>query len=432
MSARLPPGPRQPGLVQALEYTLRFPRYTTRLHARFGPSYTLRVPGLPPTVVTTDRDLIRHMLTGDPLARRHANDILGALLGDGSVMVLEPAAHLARRRLLLPAFHGDAIACHRSIVRALVDEDLDGWPAGEPVRVHDRARRLTLAVIQSAVLGSRDDELARRLGEILDLTSSPAVNLALFAPKLQRRARWNAIGRRFHAIRSSLDDLVGERVRAARADPALPERTDLLALLVRSTDEHGGALGDQELADELKTLLIAGHESTATAIAWAAGILAHDEPAAERVHAAARDGDRAQVARAAKEVLRLRTVAPVSVARTLLDEAHTQGHALAPETVVVIDAFTLHRDPELHSEPEAFRPERFADGGPPPYSYLPFGGGAHRCPGAALASLELEAFLAAVTERFSLAPVGPPESAVRWGPTLVPAKGATVRAHPRA
>lgn len=422
MSA-LPPGPREPGFVQAARYTLRFPSYTARLHARHGPSYTLRIPGLPPTVVTTDRELIRHMLTGDPLARRHANDILGALLGDGSVMVLEPAPHLARRRLLLPAFHGEAIARHRPLVRRLVENDLDGWPAGEPVRVHDHARTLTLAVIQSAVLGSRDDELAGRLGELLDRTASAAVNLALFAPKLQRRARWNAIGRRFDAIRDGLDALVGERVRAARADHALPERDDLLALLVRSTDEQGNGLDDAELADELKTLLIAGHESTATAIAWAADILAHDPPAAEAIRA----GDDAYVARAAKEVLRLRTVAPVSVARTLLDE--TQG--LPPATVVVVDALSLHVDPELHPEPEAFRPDRFANGGPPKYSYLPFGGGAHRCVGAALAALELEAFLAAVTERFELAPTGPPEKPVRRGPTLVPAKGASVRAHAR-
>jgi cytochrome P450 len=424
VSAQLPPGPREPGFVQAAQYTLRFPRYTARLHERHGPSYTLRIPGLPATVVTTDRELIRHMLTGDPLARRHANDILGALLGDGSVMVLEPGPHLARRRLLLPAFHGEAIARHRPLVRRLVEDDLDAWPAGEPVRVHDHARRLTLAVIQSAVLGSRDDDLAARLGELLDRTASAAVNLALFAPKLQRRARWNAIGRRFDAIRAGLDALVGERVRATRADPALAGRDDLLALLVRSTDEQGRGLDDAELADELKTLLIAGHESTATAIAWGADILAHNPAAADAIRA----GDDEHVGRAAKEVLRLRTVAPVSVARTLLEETH----GLPSGTVVVVDALTLHRDPQLHPEPDAFRPERFGDGGPPRYSYLPFGGGAHRCVGAALAALELEAFLAAVTERFELEPTGPPERPVRRGPTLVPAKGATVRAHARA
>jgi cytochrome P450 len=432
MSAGLPRGPRQPGFVQAIEYTLRFPRYTARLHARFGASYTLRVPGLPPTVVTTDRELIRHMLTGDPLTRRHANDILGALLGDRSVLVLEPDAHLARRRMLLAPFHGEQINEHRRLVRALVDEDLDAWPVGAPLRVHDRARTLTLAVIQSVVLGSRDDELARRLGEILDATAAPAVNLALFAPALQRRARWNVVGERFHRIRTGLDELMAERVRATRADPALPDRADLLALLVRSTGEQGAALSDEDLIDELKTLLIAGHESTATAIAWAADILAHDGPAAERMHEAARAGDTAHIARAAQEVLRLRTVAPVSVARTLLEETQAGGHVLPAETVVVIDAFTLHRDPDLHPDPGAFRPERFADGGPPPYSYLPFGGGAHRCLGAALASLELEAFLTAVAERFTLSPVGRPEAPVRRGPTLVPAKGATVRAVARS
>jgi cytochrome P450 len=348
------------------------------------------------------------------------------------MMVLEPAGHLARRRMLLPPFHGEQIKGYAQLTRELVDRDLDAWPADEPVRVHDRARELTLAVIQSAVLGSQDDDLAKRLSELLDQTGSPAVNLALFAPKLQRRARWNVVGERFHRIRSGLDELMAERVRATRADPTLAERADLLALLVRSTDEEGRGLTDEDLIDELKTLLIAGHESTATAIAWAADILAHDEEAAERLHAAARDGDAGHISRAAKEVLRLRTVAPVSVARTQLDEAQTAGHVLPRETVVVIDAFSLHRDPALHPAPNSFRPDRFADGGPPTYSYLPFGGGAHRCLGAALALLELEVFLAAVSLRFTLSPVGPPEAAVRRGPTLVPAKGATVSARPRS
>jgi cytochrome P450 len=219
-------------------------------------------------------------------------------------------------------------------------------------------------------------------------------------------------------------------VRATRADPALAERGDLFAQLVRSVDEGGRGLSDRELTDELKTLLIAGHEITATAIAWAADLLAHNAMAAARLHEAARDGDDAYVANAAKEVLRIRTVAPVSVSRTLLEDAETGGHRLPRGTVVAVDAFTLHGDPELHPDPAAFRPERFADGGPPQYSYLPFGGGAHRCLGAALASLELESFLSAVGRRLSLEPVGPPEKAVRRGPTLVPAGGATVIARP--
>jgi cytochrome P450 len=429
----LPPGPRQPGFVQAVQYTFRFPQYTARLHAEYGASYTLRIPGLPPSVITTDRELIRLMLTGDPLGRRHANDILGALLGDGSLLLLEPDEHIARRRLLLPAFHGDRVKEAGALVRELVDEDLERWPVGAPFRMHDRARELTLAVIQSAVLGSRDAGLARRLGEVLDMTASPVASLALFAPALQRRARWNLVGRRFHHIRESLDGLMAELVRDARADPALPTRTDLLAVLMRTTDEQGTGLSDRELVDELKTLLIAGHESTATAIAWAADILAHDRPAADRLSDAVRAGDGEHVANAAKEVLRIRTVAPVSVARTMLAEtdAQTHGARLPPDTVVVIDAFSLHNDSALHEDPARFDPARFAGKGPPQYSYLPFGGGAHRCIGAAVALLELEAFLAAVGERFVLSATGPPEALARRGPTLVPAKGATVVATPR-
>jgi cytochrome P450 len=426
VTTALPPGPHAPPLVQAIEYTARFPQFTARLHAHHGASYTLRLPGLPPTVVTTDRTLIKQMLTGDPLTRRHANDILGPLLGEASLLLLEPAAHLERRRILLPAFHGEQIKQFAPHVQDLVEEELDAWPVGEPVRVHEHARRLTLAVIQSAVLGSRDQGLASRLGEILDRTASPTAGLALFAPALQRRARWNVIGNRFHRIREDLDRLMAELVQAARADQRSVERGDLLAQLARSVDEGGRGLTDRELIDELKTLLIAGHESTATAIAWAVDLLAHNPAAAARLHEAARDRDDDYVTRAAKEVLRIRTVAPVSVSRTLMEEAATNGHRLPPETVVVVDAYSLHRDPRLHSEPDSFRPDRFGDGAPPQYAYLPFGGGAHRCIGAALAVLELETFLATLSRRFVLVPAGPPEKAVRRGPTLVPARGATV------
>jgi cytochrome P450 family 135 len=431
MMSALPPGPRAPGALQALEYTMRFPQYTARLHARYGPSYTLRLPGLPTTVVTTDRQLIRHVLTGDPLARRHANDILGALLGNASLLLLKPAEHLARRRMMLPTFHGEQMKRFAPLVREIVEAEIESWPVGKPIQVHPHARNLTLAVIQTAVLGSRDPDLARRLGKILDRTASPLAGLALFAPPLQRAARWNPIGTRFQTIRSDLDDLMAELVTATRADPALAERTDLLAQLAQSVDEGGHGLTDRELNDELKTLMIAGHESTATAIAWAADLLAHHPPVAERLRESARNGDDDYVANAAKEVLRIRTVAPVSVSRTLLEGAQTDGCLVPSGTVIVVDAYSLHRDPSLHPDPDAFHPERFANGGPPQYSYLPFGGGAHRCIGAPLAVLELEAFLAAVSQRFELQPVRPPEREVRRGPTLVPAKGATVMARRR-
>jgi cytochrome P450 len=195
--------------------------------------------------------------------------------------------------------------------------------------------------------------------------------------------------------------------------------------LVRARAEDGDSvlamlretgLGDVALRDELKTLLIAGHETTATAIAWAADELARHPAVVERL----REGHGDYLAATAKEVLRLRTIVPVSA-----------GRWLAGDEMFLVDAHTLHHDPELWNEPEAFRPERFLEDEVKPYSYLPFGGGAHLCLGAALATLELEAAIAGITDRFDLEPVGPPERPKRRGPTMVPANGAIVRVRPR-
>jgi cytochrome P450 len=389
--------------LHAFRYTYRFERFTAAQHAKHGASWTLRLPGLADAVVTSDRELIKGLLTGDPLTRRHANDILQRVLGDGSVMQLEPAEHLQRRKALLPPFHGERIAGYREVMAQLVEADLERWPTDRPVRVLERARMLTLEVIQHVVLGSSDPAFAQQLADLTDTFNSPLANLGLFAPAITERTRWNVIAEPYWRKVDQLDALMDGLVRARDEDP------DSVLAMLRDI-----GLDDIELRDELKTLLIAGHETTATAIGWAAELLAHHPQAVGRL----REGDRAYLAATAKEVLRIRTVAPVAAARTLLPE----------ETVVLVDAYTLHHDPELWDEPEAFRPERFLDSQPEPYSYLPFGGGAHRCLGAALATLELETAIAGITERFDLEPVGPPERATRRGVTFVPAGGATVRA----
>ncbi len=394
--------------VHARRYTWRFTDFTARQHERHGKSWTLRLPGLPDSVVTTDRELIKAVLTGDPLARRHGNDILERVLGSGSVMLLEPAPHLVRRKALLPPFHGDRVRAYGELMTRLVEADLDTWTPDRPVRVLDHSRRLTLEIIQQAVLGSGDPEFAARLAALVDTFNSPVANLGLFAPPLSRRARWNVLAEPYWRKVDELDALMDGLL--ARGD----EDADSVLAMLRES-----GLSAIELRDELKTLLTAGHETTASAIAWACDLLAHHPEVAGRV----RDGDRAYLAATAKEVLRLRTITPVSVGRTLLEP--TAG--LPAGTVVLINAYALHRDPELHPEPDAFRPERFIDGdGPPPYAYLPWGGGAHRCVGAALATLELEAAIRAIVARFDLEPTGPPERPLRRGPTFAPAGGATV------
>jgi cytochrome P450 len=391
--------------LHAVRYTWGFERFTARQHERHGPNWTLRLPGLEDAVVTSDREFIKTLLTGDPLERRHANDILRRVLGDGSVMQLEPAEHLERRKTLLPPFHGERIAGYREVMAELVAADLDQWPSDRPVRVLERARMLTLEVIQRIVLGSADPAFTAELAELVDTFNSPLANLGLFAPALTGRTRWNPVAEHYWRRVDRFDALMARLVAEG------PSRDDsVLAMLLETDISHA------DLKDELKTLLTAGHETTATAIGWAADLLAHHPHVVQRL----REGDRGYLAATAKEVLRIRTVAPITAARTLLPEGK----------VVLINAYALHHDPELWEEPEAFRPERFIDAQPEPYSYLPFGGGAHRCLGAALATLELETAIAGITERFDLEPVGPPERPARRGVTFVPAGGATVRARP--
>jgi cytochrome P450 len=385
-------------------YVYDFQAFTAEQHTKHGPSWTATLPGLPDALVTSDREVIKGLLTGDPLSRRHANDILARILGTESVLLLEPEPHLERRKALLPPFHGERISGYRDVMAGLVAADLDTW--GDEVRVLDHSRALTLEVIQRIVLGSGDPGFAARLAALADTFNSPLANLGLFAPPLTRRARWNLPAEYFWRKVDQLDELMDGLVRS-RAEEA-----DSVLAMLRDT-----GLSDLALRDELKTLMIAGHETTATAIAWAADLLAHTPRVAEKL----REGDAAYLAAAAKEVLRLRTVLPVSAAR----------HMLPDGQMLLVDAHTLHHDPELWDEPEAFRPERFLEDEIQPYSYLPFGGGAHRCLGAALATLELEAAIAGITERFDLEPVGPPARPQRRGPTLVPANGAVVRARPR-
>lgn len=417
----LPPGPRLPGPLQSLRYTFDQPGSFAAFRARFGPTFTLNMPGFPPIVVTADRDAIRDLFTGDPLTRRHGNDLLRPFLGDRSVIVLEPAEHLARRRLELPPFHGERVRAYADRIRELAEAEVSGWPAGEVVAVHPRVRQLTLAVILELVLGVRDARLGVRIAQHFDSINSRANNLAQFVPPwMTRRAWWNLPARAAYSRIDRVRGLLEAHIARTRTDPGLDRREDVLALLVRARDENGAALDDIDLRDELMTLVTAGHETTATAIAWAADLLAHNPAVAGRLRQTLLGGDREYLKATAKEVLRARTVAYASAARHSLEPLKLGEWVIGPETLVLVDAQGIHGDPKLYPEPDAFRPERFLDDPPDSYSYVPFGGGAHRCLGAALAMMELELVIEAIVTRVRLAPAGPPAQPVRRGVTLAP------------
>jgi cytochrome P450 len=265
------------------------------------------------------------------------------------------------------------------------------------------------------------------LAEIFGVLLGPRANLGLFVPALSHRARWNLLSRPLWALVERLDVLLHAQIAATRADPSLEEREDVLALLVVARDEQGVGLTDGELRDELITLVTAGHETTATAIAWGADLLAHAPDVATTLRERLADGDRDYLKATAKEVLRVRTVAPISAARHSLEPFPIDGWLLGPDAAILVNAHDLHGDPELHPEPEAFRPQRFLDDPPDGYAYLPFGGGAHRCIGSALATLELELALEAIVTGCTLSPAGPPATRVRRGVTMAPGNRGAVR-----
>ena len=320
-----------------------------------------------------------------------------------------------------------ASARYEERIRELAAGEIDSWPEGEVVAVHPPARRLTLAVILELVLGVRDASLRDRITGAFDSLNSRAANLGQFMPWLTRRTWWNLPGRVAYARLDRIRGLLEAHIAAHAEDADLEARDDVLAMLVRARDEEGEALSDLDLQDELMTLVAAGHETTATAIAWAADLLAHNPAVAVRLREKLAAGDRDYLQATAKEVLRARTVAYASAARLLLEPLEVAEWVIPPGTLVLVDAQGIHGDPELHPEPEEFRPERFLGDQPDGYSYVPFGGGAHRCLGAALATIELELVIEEIATRVRLAPDGPPAGPIRRGVTLAPDNEGRVR-----
>jgi cytochrome P450 len=388
--AGLPPGPKWPGPVQTVWYTFAQPSFFAACRARFGPTWTIRLPGFPPAVVTSDRDAIRRVFTGDPLVRRHGNDLLKSAFGERSVIA--------------------------------------NWEPGQVVDTHPRARALTMTIILELVLGIRDTDLQTELAAIFDSFNSPLSKLALFLPTtLGRRAWWNVAGKPAFAQVDRMRALLGAHIARTRADRALAQRPDVLALLVRARDQDGQALTDTDLSDELVTLVSAGHETTATAMAWACDLLAHHPAVVTRLRETLAAGERDYLKAAVKELLRVRTIAYVAAGRQMLEPFPIDDCVLGPEVLILVDAQGVHGDPQLYPQPEKFRPERFLDAAPNDYAYIPFGGGAHRCLGASLATLELELFIELLVKHVQPVPVSAPARPVRRGVTLAPGNQGRIR-----
>ena len=390
----LPPGPRLPVAAQTVAYWRSPQAYLRRCRHRYGPVFTIRIAPSGTLVYVADPALIKQVFTGDP-AVFHAgegNSILGPILGTRSVLVVDEQDHLWRRKLMLPMFHGEAVRAYAEVVREVTEAEVDRWPVGEPFALHPRMKALTLEVILRAVFGVDDPARLAALHEALPpLTEiTDVIALQWLFPWLPDAGPW----RRYRLARERADALLFDEIRRRRVASDLGERRDILSLLLLARTEDGEPLDDQELRDQLVTLLLAGHETTATALAWAFERLVRHPDALAR----ATEGDDAYLDAVAQETLRVRPVI-VDVVRTLQRPVHVAGYDLPAGVTLTPAIDVVQHDAGLWPDPYAFRPERVLDGGPAPYSWIPFGGGVRRCLGAAFAQMEMRVVLRTVLSR---------------------------------
>jgi cytochrome P450 len=429
MRATLPPGPRVPVTFQTIGWWSRPTAYVERLRKRHGSRFSLRLLGQPPFVVLSDPDDLRAVFTAPPdvLHPGEGARLLEPIVGAHSVILLDEAPHLEQRRLMLPAFHGERMQRLAGLMAELTDRELDSWPTDAPVVLHARLQRLTMDIILRAVFGleegARMDDLRARLTAILSFGDSPLSLLPAAQKALRGRGRFGRFERDRAEVDRQLFALIDERRREGG------DRDDVLAMLLAATHGDGAPMADEEIRDELLTALVAGHETTASSLAFAFELLAH-APAAvqERM---ADDEDGRYVEAVINEVLRLRPVLPNAEPRLVKQEITIGPWTYPPGVVLIAAAALVHTDPDIYPEPHAFRPERFLDEKPGTYTWIPFGGGRRRCLGASFALLEMRLVLRAAAERFVVQSAGPMAPTRRRMITITPGDGARVRLRAR-
>ncbi|WP_320669230.1 cytochrome P450 [Patulibacter defluvii] len=424
----LPPGPRMPRALQTTGFITRGPSFLKRCQQRYGDMFTLRISGEGNWVMLADPAHVKQVFTGSPQVF-HAgkgNQILLPLLGDHSVLLLDEDAHMRQRKLLLPPFHGKRMAGYGELMEQAARDEIASWPIGEPLAAWPRMQNITLEVIMRAVFGVEDaarlDEVRTVLTTLLERVTHP-VTMAMVATLGPHRFRELGIVKR-HL--EPADEVVFRLIRARREAADLEQREDILSLLLQATHEDGRPMSDQELRDELMTLLVAGHETTATTLGWALERLVRHPDKLARLRAEVLAGEDAYLDAVVTETLRLRPVLAI-VVRELQEDVQIGDHLLPKGTRVTPCIQLVHRRPDIYPDPDAFRPERWLDQKPGTYTWFPFGGGVRRCLGASFALFESKRVLAAIVAGVDLVPETPEgEQIRRRAITQTPAHGARV------
>ena len=425
----LPPGPTSSPLRQTLRWVFRPLPFMQECRERYGDSFSVKFVGFKsPMVMISDPEAIKALYTerahGLPPGR---NLVLEPIMGPRSLLLLEGDDHLARRKLMLPPFHGERMRSYGPVVEEIVNAEIDSWPLGETFAIHPRMQAVTLEVILRVVFGvaagPRLERLRGQLGRVLSETASPATQLvALATRRFGSRGPWARFEGMLSDVNEQLQALISER----RADPDLEERDDILSALMLARFEDGEQMDDSELRDQLMTLLLAGHETTATALAWSFDLLLRHTETLNRLRESLEDGEDDYLQATVAESLRLRPVVPIA-GRRLATELSAGDLSLPAGTDVTPAIWLAHTNRDVYPEPFAFRPERFLDDGPDTYAWIPFGGGIRRCLGASFAEFEMRIALREVLTRCELYKASPtPERVGRRNITLSPRDGTPV------
>ena len=427
----LPPGPRLPKSVQSVAFWTRPLAFLEQCRARYGSRFTFRLLGAPPFVLLSDPDEIKQVFTApaDVLHPGQGARVLAPVVGQNSVILLDEDAHVEQRKLMLPAFHGERVERLNELVATVAERELAGWPDEAATELHPRLQRLTLEIILRAVFGldpgPRLDALRERLAAMLAFGDR---FISVIPPEPGGRAEQvlERVGpfKKFLRLQREADELLFELIDERRA--AGGERDDVLAMLLDARHADSSPMSDQELRDELMTLLVAGHETTASSMAWAFERLSRHPAALARLEAEvqADDGD-AYLTATIYETLRRRPVLPNVAPRIVMRPVEVGGRLYPAGVGLVPSAYLVHHDPGIYPEPYAFRPERFLDSSPGTYTWIPFGGGRRRCLGMSFAMLEMKQVLRAVLRARKLrVAVGGSEPPQRRNITIKPGRNA--------
>ena len=427
----MPPGPRLPRVLQTFAFVFAPAPFLDACRRRYGDVVTMGTLFDSKFVMVFDPEVVKQVFRGphEQLRAGEANAPLGAVLGPRSVLLLDGDEHLRQRRLMLPSFHGERMREYETVMTRAADRAIDSWPVGETFELLPTMQSLTLDVIMHAVFGVEDgprqEELKRRVRTMLD----PVGNRAAILMMMLSGGRMGVTGRmeRFARQRDAVNEMIYAEIASRRAAADLEERTDVLSMMLLARDEQGEPMTDAELRDELVTLVVAGHETTATGLAWAFELLLRNPAVLKRARAAVAGGDNTYLDAVVKETLRRRTVVP-GVGRVVRGAPfELNGYVIPPGIEINPSIAGMHRRADSYPEPNEFRPERFLSDDPPDtYTWIPFGGGTRRCLGASFATFEMRVVIARVLARAQLRAVGRPESGVRKGVTIVPRRGVRV------